>query len=63
MENILKYIRNNWLILLSGAFLVGWFVYLTYSGNQFCDCAKTEKYLDGNSTRSHGRSYYRFYHK
>ncbi|MGC4128009.1 MAG: hypothetical protein QM564_00295 [Bergeyella sp.] len=63
MKNSLKYIgRNIWLIML-GAFFLVWYLYLTYTGNQFCDCAKTEKYKDGTRYRSHGTSVYRYYHK
>ncbi|RZJ38262.1 MAG: hypothetical protein EOO18_03800 [Chryseobacterium sp.] len=64
MENVFRYIRSNLLLILLGTFFLGWFLYLTYSGNQFCDCAKTEKYKDGTTRyRSHGVSFYRYYHK
>lgn len=64
MEKVLNYIRNNKLLLSLGIFFLGWFLYLTYTGNQFCDCAKTEKYRDGATRyRSHGTSAYRYYHK
>ncbi|WP_292009594.1 hypothetical protein [Chryseobacterium sp.] len=64
MRNIVEYIRSNWLLFLIGAFFLGGFIYLTYNGNQLCDCAKTETYKDG-TTRSHssGRGFYRYYHK
>ncbi len=63
MEKILQYIRHNWLLLsIGGGFLV-WFMYLTYSGNQWCDCQKTEKYQDGQRSGTHSRGFYRFYHK
>ncbi|WP_299180856.1 hypothetical protein [uncultured Chryseobacterium sp.] len=64
MERIFTYIKTNWFLCLIGGALLGWFVYLTYAGNQLCDCAKTETYRDG-TTRSHtsGRSFYRYYHK
>ena len=48
-----------------GGIFLSWFVYLTYAGNQVCDCAKTETYRDG-TTRRHstgGVGYYRYYHK
>ena len=64
MEKVLQYLKNNLLLVLLGAFFFGWFLYLTYSGNQFCDCATTEKYKDGATrSRPHGTSFYRFYHK
>ncbi|WP_228441282.1 hypothetical protein [Chryseobacterium phosphatilyticum] len=63
MEIIINYIKNNWKLFTIGGIFLGWFVYLTFSGNQFCDCAKTESYRDG-TTKSHSRAgYYRFYHK
>ena len=64
MEKTINYIRNNKLLLSLGIFFLGWFLYLTYTGNQLCDCAKTEKYRDGTTRyRSHGTSIYRYYHK
>jgi hypothetical protein len=33
-------------------FLLGWYLYLSYTGNQFCDCQKTEKYQEGSSRTS-----------
>ncbi|WP_374441580.1 hypothetical protein [Epilithonimonas sp.] len=64
MEKALSYIKNNFWLVLLGTFFLGWFLYLTYTGNQFCDCAKTEKYRDGTARyRSHGTSVYRYYHK
>jgi hypothetical protein len=33
-------------------FLLGWYLYLSYTGNQFCDCEKTEKYQEGSSRTS-----------
>ena len=66
ITNILDYIRQNWILCLLGGFFLSWFVYLTYRGNQDCDCAKTETYRDG-TTRSHSRGggvgFYRYYHK
>lgn len=64
MANVLNYIKENWLILLVGSIFLGGFTYLTYAGNQLCDCEKTETYRDG-TTRSHssGRGFYRYYHK
>ncbi|MCW3162046.1 hypothetical protein [Chryseobacterium oryctis] len=64
LTNILNYIRENWLLCLLGGLFLSWFVYLTYEGNQVCDCEKTETYRDG-TTRSHssGRGFYRYYHK
>ncbi|MCD9854127.1 hypothetical protein LUD75_05400 [Epilithonimonas sp. JDS] len=64
MEKALHYLKKNLLLVLLGTFFLGGFLYLTYSGNQLCDCATTEKYKDGASRgRSHGASFYRFYHK
>lgn len=64
MEKIINYIKKYKLAVFAGVFFLGWFLYLTYTGNQFCDCAKTEKYRDGTSRyRSHGTSVYRYYHK
>ncbi|WP_047422431.1 hypothetical protein [Chryseobacterium rhizoplanae] len=63
ITNITNYIRQNWILCLIGGFCLTWFVYLTYQGNQVCDCAKTETYRDG-TTRSHSRvGFYRYYHK
>lgn len=63
MEKIINYIRNNWMLFAIGGVFLGWFVYLTFTGNQFCDCTKTEKYRDG-TTKSHSRAgFYRYYHK
>ncbi|MDV7698557.1 hypothetical protein N6B72_16645 [Chryseobacterium soli] len=64
MQRIFDYIKANWLLVLIGTFFLSWFVYLTYSGNRFCDCAKTETFRDG-TTRSHssGTGFYRYYHK
>lgn len=63
MEKILLYIKRNWLILAFGFFFLGWYLYLSYTGNQFCDCQKTEKYQEGASRTSGGRTLYRYYHK
>ncbi|ATC36426.1 hypothetical protein HZP84_14905 [Elizabethkingia anophelis] len=63
MEKILNYIKINWILLSIGILFLGSFVYLTFSGNKFCDCVKTEKYKDGKSSSSRGHSSYRFYHK
>lgn len=64
MEKIINYIKKYKLVVFAGVFFLGWFLYLTYTGNQFCDCAKTEKYRDGTSRyRSNGTSVYRYYHK
>ncbi|MBE2272765.1 MAG: hypothetical protein IAE62_00690 [Flavobacteriales bacterium] len=61
---MLNYIKNNWLLVAIAAFFMGFYIYLTYSGNQFCDCAKTETYRDGTTRSStHGRTFYRYYHK
>ncbi|GAB0156083.1 hypothetical protein CHRYSEOSP005_13470 [Chryseobacterium sp. Alg-005] len=64
MTRIFTYIKENWILCLIGGMFLSGFVYLTYAGNQFCDCAKTETYRDG-TTRSHtsGRGFYRYYHK
>ncbi|SHM53531.1 hypothetical protein [Chryseobacterium polytrichastri] len=64
MVHIFNYIKTNWFLCLMGGAFLGWFTYLTYAGNQVCDCEKTETYRDG-TTRSHssGRGFYRFYHK
>ncbi|WP_228377917.1 hypothetical protein [Chryseobacterium luteum] len=64
MEKITNYIRTNWVLFLIGSFFVSGFVYLTFTGNKFCDCAKTETYRDG-TTRNHstGIGFYRYYHK
>lgn len=64
MENILYYIKRNWILLAFGLSFLLWYVYLSYSGNQLCDCEKTEKYQEGSSrTSSSGRTFYRYYHK
>ena len=63
MEKILLYIKRYWLILTFGFFFLGWYLYLSYTGNQFCDCQKTEKYQEGSSRTSGGRTLYRYYHK
>ena len=64
MGKIINYIKKYKLVVFAGVFFLGWFLYLTYTGNQFCDCAKTEKYRDGTSRyRSHGTSVYIYYHK
>ncbi|QIG90209.1 hypothetical protein G6R40_11275 [Chryseobacterium sp. POL2] len=63
MKNVFNYIKSNWLLLSIGCGFFVWFVYLTYSGNQWCDCVKTEKIQDGQRTNTHTRSFYRFYHK
>lgn len=64
MENILSYIRRNWILLAFGFSFLLWYVYLSYSGNQLCDCEKTEKYQEGNArSSSGGRTFYRYYHK
>ena len=63
MGKILLYIKRNWLILAFGFFFLGWYLYLSYTGNQFCDCQKTEKYQEGGSRTSGGRTLYRYYHK
>ncbi|RXM51893.1 MULTISPECIES: hypothetical protein [unclassified Chryseobacterium] len=63
MERLTHYIKSNWLLLSIGGLFMSLFVYLTFTGNQFCDCAKTEKYRDG-TTKSHSRAgFYRYYHK
>ncbi|EJL76107.1 hypothetical protein [Chryseobacterium populi] len=64
MTKIFDYIKENWFLCLAGMLFVGWFTYLTYSGNQTCDCAKTETYRDG-TTKSHTSrvGFYRYYHK
>lgn len=63
MEKLINYIKSNWLLLVIGVFFMSWFAYLTFTGNQFCDCVKTEKYRDG-TTKSHSRAgFYRYYHK
>lgn len=64
MNNFFNYIKHNWFLFSLAAFFLGWFVYLTYSGNKFCYCAKTETYKDGTTrVRSSGTTYYRYYHK
>ncbi|MCJ8152427.1 hypothetical protein MKJ01_01465 [Chryseobacterium sp. SSA4.19] len=65
MNNIVSYIKENWLLCLIGVFFISWFTYLTFQGNQLCDCEKTEKYQDGTTRRHHssGVGYYRYYHK
>ncbi|WP_294301767.1 hypothetical protein [uncultured Chryseobacterium sp.] len=65
MKNIINYIKENWILFLSGAFFLSLFIYLTFDGNQFCDCEKTETYRDGTTARHHssGVGYYRYYHK
>lgn len=64
MAKLINYIRENWLLCLMGGVFLSWFVYLTYAGNQVCDCAKTETYRDGTTRRhSTGVGYYRYYHK
>ena len=63
MEKLIDYSKKYWLLLTFGCFFLGWYVYLTYSGNQLCDCEKTEKYQEGNSRTSGGRTFYRYYHK
>jgi hypothetical protein len=40
METIINYIKEHWILCLIGVFFVGWFTYLTFDGNQFCDCEK-----------------------
>lgn len=65
MTTIINYIRENWILCLFGVFFISWFAYLTFDGNQVCDCEKTETYRDG-TTRAHhssGAGYYRYYHK
>lgn len=63
MDTIINYIKSNLLLVAIGGFFMGLFVYLTFTGNQFCDCVKTEKYRDG-TTKSHSRTgFYRYYHK
>ncbi|MCX8525172.1 hypothetical protein OF897_14725 [Chryseobacterium formosus] len=66
MENIINYIKKHFIILLFGSFFLGLFAYLTYDGNQLCDCEKTEKYRDG-TTRVHRtggtHGFYRYHHK
>lgn len=65
MTNIVNYIRQNLILCVIGGFFITLFVYLTYQGNQVCDCAKTETYRDG-TTKSHSRGgvgFYRYYHK
>lgn len=63
---ILEYLKENWFLLTIGCLFLGWFVYLTYGGNQLCDCEKTETYRDG-TTRTHRtggtHGFYRYYHK
>ncbi len=64
MQNIISYIKHHWLLFFIAAVFLGWFSWLTFSGNQLCDCAKTETYKDGTTRyRSSGTSYYRYYHK
>jgi len=65
MAKLINYIRENWFLCLMGGVFLSWFVYLTYVGNQVCDCAKTETYRDGTTRRhsSGGVGYYRYYHK
>ena len=63
MENILYYIKRNWILLAFGLSFLLWYVYMSYSGNQLCDCEKTEKYQEGSSRTSGGRTLYRYYHK
>lgn len=63
MNNVLNYIKTHWLLLGIAAVFVGFYIYLTYTGNKFCDCATTEIFRDGTQHSSHGRSFYRYYHK
>ncbi|HPW89384.1 MAG TPA: hypothetical protein PK067_11145 [Kaistella chaponensis] len=64
MEKIINYIKKHWILIVLGGSIFGFYCYLTYTGNQFCDCEKTETFKDG-TTRSHssGHSFYRYYHK
>jgi hypothetical protein len=64
MSRVFNYIKENWFLFVIGGMFLSWFVYLTYAGNQVCDCEKTEIYRDG-TTRSHTAraGFYRYYHK
>lgn len=64
MSVVFNYLKENWFVFLVGGIFLTWFIYLTYEGNQVCDCEKTETYRDG-TTRSHTSrvGFYRFYHK
>lgn len=60
MENIINYIKNNYLSLCIGLFFYLLFVYYNTSGSQLCDCETTEKYKPESNARG---SINRFYHK
>jgi hypothetical protein len=63
MQKILLYFKRYWLLITFGFFFLAWYMYLSYTGNQLCDCEKTEKYQEGNSRTSGVRTFYRYYHK
>jgi hypothetical protein len=67
MDNLILSIKKNAFIIFLCMGITLFYVYLTYSGNQLCDCEKTEIVSENSGTRSFihhtGRGTQRFQHK
>lgn len=57
-DNLRAFARDRWPVMLACSLVVIGYMYLSYTGNRFCDCQSTETYRDESTS---GRS--RFYHK
>ncbi len=60
MEKILFFIKKNAIAFLIGSFVLTWFTYMTFQGNECFDCKQTENYRP--SQRSYGNGSH-FNHK
>lgn len=58
MEQVLDFIRKNYIALLVGGLFYAFYIYNTLEGNRICDCQRTETYRSGTRPVIN-----RFYHK